>query len=163
MSELSLQKSIRTCKVVVGNADRIESDRFLNQNNLLCPMFTGRDLTGRQVCVDSFYTKSEGCNSSNDRIVVENDLRPKYFDYVALNAAGVSGHIYGQQPSADAISFKNNMNLIGSQTGNFGLSLGSDVRNTACSVNPYDASQQRQNTVALNSYFNSQYRNSSGF
>ena len=39
------------------------------------------DLTGRRVCPDSFYTKSAGCNSAEDRVVVENNLRPQYAEF----------------------------------------------------------------------------------
>ena len=79
MSNLSLQKSIRTCKVETGWANRIESDRFLNPNVMVCPLWNGMNLKGQAVCPDSFVTKSRGCNSAKDRVVVENDLRPDYF------------------------------------------------------------------------------------
>lgn len=51
----------------------------------------GTDLSGRQVCDDSFVTKKEGCNSSLDRIKVENFLRPAYTNYVTISAAGIDG------------------------------------------------------------------------
>ncbi len=58
----SLESSIRTCKVNTGNADRIESDRFLGfPDKKMCPPFLGTDLTGRAICPDSFMTKSAGC------------------------------------------------------------------------------------------------------
>ena len=75
---ISLEAAIRTCKVETGWANRVESDRFLNPNNMVCPIWNGMDLTGRNVCPDSFYTKSAGCNSASDRVVVENNVsRPQ--------------------------------------------------------------------------------------
>lgn len=167
MSELSLQKSIRTCKVDTGNANRLDSDRWLNVNNLLCPVWTGRDLAGRQVCADSFYTKSEGCNTPEDRITVENDLRPKYFDYVALNAAGVTGNIYSGVSSPAMAANAAKMKSINSWSGNYGLQFDADIRNTTCSLDPYqaqvDAMKARQKQAALTQYFNTGYRMGSGF
>jgi len=91
MSSLSLNAALRVCKVDVGYADKINSDRFLNPNNMLCPLWNGLDVAGRPVCPDSFYTKSAGCNSALDRIVVENDVfRPKYTEYITLNASGIN-------------------------------------------------------------------------
>jgi hypothetical protein len=52
-----------------------------------CPTWSGFDLVGRKVCPDSFYTKSAGCNSAEDRVVVENNVsRPQYMEYITLNA-----------------------------------------------------------------------------
>lgn len=167
MSELSLQKSIRTCKVDTGNSARLDSERWLNVDNLLCPVWTGRDLSGRQVCADSFFTKREGCNSATDRITVENDLRPKYFDYIALNAAGVTGNIYGGVSSAAMSNHVAQTRSINNVSGNFGQQFDSDIRNTACSINPYDAQvkamHDRQKNATLNAYFNNGTRGSSGF
>ena len=164
---MSLQKSIRTCKVDTGQADRLDSDRWLSSNNTLCPVWTGYDLAGRQSCVDSFYTKYRGCNSADDRIVVENDLRPKYFDYVALNAAGVTGNIYGGTSSPAMLANQIKMNNIGNVSGNFGEQWPSDVRNTACSINPYDqavlAQKKRNAQMAAGGYFSNGYRSQSGF
>ncbi len=71
----SLESSIRTCKVNTGNADRIESDRFLGfPDKKMCPPFLGTDLTGRAICPDSFMTKSAGCNTPEDRIYIENTV-----------------------------------------------------------------------------------------
>lgn len=91
MSSLSLNAALRVCKVDVGYADKINSDRVLNPNNMLCPLWNGLDVAGRPVCPDSFYTKSAGCNSALDRVVVENDVsRPKYTEYITLNASGIN-------------------------------------------------------------------------
>ena len=94
MSNISLEAAVRTCKVNTGWANRIQSDRFENTNLLSCPVWTHRDLTGRVVCEDSFYTKREGCNSPLDRITVENDQRPRYMEYITLDPAGFRGDMY---------------------------------------------------------------------
>lgn len=94
MSNISLEAAVRTCKVNTGWANRIQSDRFENSNLMMCPVWGGRDLTGRAVCADSFYTKREGCNSPLDRIGVENSLRPQYMEYVTLNSDGIQGDMY---------------------------------------------------------------------
>lgn len=95
MANISLNKATRTCKVNTGWAERIFSDRFENCDLLMCPTWNNTDLAGRQVCADSFYTKREGCNSSLDRINVENDLRPQYAEYITLDSCGISGDMYG--------------------------------------------------------------------
>ena len=94
----SIESAVRTCKVNTGYANKIESDRFLNPNNLVCPLWNGLDTAGRQACPDSFYTKREGCNSAEDRVVVENNVtRPQYMEYVTLNAGGFAGEQFTQQ------------------------------------------------------------------
>lgn len=85
---ISLQGALRTCKVDQGWAARVESDRFLNPELALCPVWTGVDSLGRQVCPFSYNTKNAGCNSASDIVSVENDQRPRYVEYVTLNARG---------------------------------------------------------------------------
>ncbi len=94
MSNLSLEAAVRTCKVNTGWAPRIQSDRFENSNLLMCPVWNERDLTGRSVCADSFYTKREGCNTPLDRINVENDQRPQYAEYITLDTSGYRANMY---------------------------------------------------------------------
>lgn len=134
---LSLQASIRTCKVDQGWANKIESDRFFNPNVMMCPVWSGRDLTGRKVCPDSFYTKREGCNSADDRITVENSLRPQYSEYVTLDTSGIRGNFdagVGNVESFDIFDMtrqgktpSQTLNQSYSKTGNFGLQFGSSV------------------------------------
>ncbi len=95
MANISLNKATRTCKVNTGWAPRIFSDRFENSDLMMCPTWNSRDLAGREVCADSFYTKREGCNTSLDRIDVENNLRPQYMEYITLDSCGISGDMYG--------------------------------------------------------------------
>ena len=96
MSNFSLMGSLRTCKVDTSWADKIQSDRFQNPSEMVCPLWNGVDTAGREVFQDSFYTKNAGCNSAEDRIGVENAVsRPQYMEYINLNAAGLDGDIYG--------------------------------------------------------------------
>jgi hypothetical protein len=125
---LSLEASIRTCKVDTGWANRIQSDRFENPNLMVCPVWNGMDLAGREVCPDSFYTKRAGCNSAEDRVLVENAVgRPQYMEYIALNANGIKGDIYeGQEPFVNTMPWQASANASRDlqetylQTGQFG-------------------------------------------
>jgi hypothetical protein len=71
---------------------------------MMCPVWNNVDLAGRQVCQDSFWTKRAGCNSSLDRINVENDLRPQYMEYITLDACGINGDMYGSADSAVGVT-----------------------------------------------------------
>ena len=125
---VSLESGIRTCKVVTSWANKVQSDRFQNPNLMVCPVWNGVDAAGRRACPDSFMTKRAGCNSAEDRVVVENNVsRPQYMEYVNLNAAGIAAPIYGgtlpyQQEVArtkDAMSYLPNNKSLG-VTGQFG-------------------------------------------
>lgn len=98
----SITGEILTSKVNVGYADKLWSTERQDQNQMMCPMWGGYDLTGRQVCADSFYTKNEGCNTAIDRINVENDQRPRYVNFVTLSAEGIGGALY--TPNAGMVS-----------------------------------------------------------
>jgi hypothetical protein len=143
---ISLEKSVRTCDVNVGEASRIQSDRFFNPNNMVCIPWNGLDNEGREVCPDSFYTKTPGCDSAEDRVMVENALRPKYMNYVTLGAQGISGHIYGNESAArDAYGrqqFDQSRNQI---SGNFGLQWGANVAYQSCSVGAYERGMAQLN------------------
>jgi hypothetical protein len=128
---LSLMKSIATCRVDTANSSRVQSDRFLNPNNLMCPNWNGTDSVGRNVCKDSWNTKSPGCNLSSERIDVENNLRPQYFEYINLNASGVNADFYGPNPpsavsaTANSQRFQNN---IYKSVGSWGADMRANVR-----------------------------------
>ena len=110
MGSISLEASLRTCKVDTGWASKIESDRFFNPNNMVCPLWNGVDTAGRQVAPDSFMTKRAGCNSAEDRVMVENNVtRPQYMEYINLNANGVSGQIYGNTNGYQQTGARNHM------------------------------------------------------
>lgn len=142
---VSLNSSIRTCRVDSGEANRLESDRFLNPMNMVCPIWNGFNLKGQQVCPDSFYTKSPGCNSAEDRVVVENNQRPKYFDYITLNAGGLQGNIYGNVEAQDETVAREKMlqsrNKI---SGHFGNQWGATRRYTGCSIDAYNRAMAQE-------------------
>lgn len=145
---VSLESSIRTCKVNTDWANRVESDRFLNPNNMVCPIFNGMDSTGRQVCPDSFYTKRAGCNSATDRVVVENNVsRPQYMEYITLSANGIKGNIYGNMQYHDAMMAKQDLANINKITGNFGRQYSANIY-PSCGVNAYN------NGMAMNNQSN---------
>lgn len=131
MAQISLTGSLRTCKVDQGWASRIQSDRFENADLLVCPVWTGYDTTNRPVCMDSFYTKSPGCNSPLDRVNVENYLRPQYMEYINLDAEGFKndgdivkeGFAYDKSPSPMSCNnYNTNMSCYNSAIRNVGLS-----------------------------------------
>ena len=170
MSSLSLDASIRTCKVETGEANRIESDRFLNPNNMVCIPWNGSNSKGQQVCADSFRTKTPGCNSALDRVSVETFLRPDYTSYITLNAAGIQGDIYGGNPtsaadSKAANSWNDSRNDI---TGNFGNQWGS-TNYMNCGMNSYERAMaqtqqaNRQASAANNGYQSHSKRTCGGF
>ena len=118
---LSLQKSTRTCKVDTASAARIESDRFLNPSMVVCPRWNGRDLAGRHVTADSFMTKTAGCASAEDRVMVENNLRPQYFEYINLDSEGIRGQLYKDNMYfADAGTRTKGLQEVENISGHFG-------------------------------------------
>ena len=126
MASISLEASLRTCKVDTGWANKVESDRFLNPNLMVCPVWNGRDTAGRVACPDSFMTKRAGCNSAEDRVLVENSVsRPQYMEYINLNANGVQGDIYGNTLGHHETGVRDQMlDNTGNLTGQFGLVTG---------------------------------------
>jgi len=166
MSQLSLNGSLRTCKVDQGWAPRIQSDRFENADLLVCPVWTGFDNANRPVCVDSYYTKSPGCNSPLDRINVENFLRPQYMEYINLDAEGFKndGDIiqegykspssmscpnYGSNMNCYNSAIRNiNMSQIPSITGNFDLSPSGGQVYPRCTSYPMNRAMKQEAEVA---------------
>jgi hypothetical protein len=148
MSAISLEASVRTCKVDAGWASRIQSDRFQNPNALMCPTWNGFDSAGRQVCADSFMTKRPGCNSADDRITVENSLRPQYIEYVNLDASGISGEGPVQYPHEEEQLRNSKLKALHNVTGSVGIQYGANV-NPKCSNYPYaDALASEGNAAA---------------
>jgi hypothetical protein len=166
----SLSASVRTCQVESGEANRIQSDRFLNPNNMVCIPWNGTDLTGRQVCPDSWYTKTPGCNSAEDRVMVENVQRPQYASYITLDAAGISGDIYGDV-SAHNESLQRNKMLGGiySSEPTYGEQLGANIRYNSCAHRAYERAMQeeaqsmREQASAQNGYEAYRQRRLAGF
>ena len=178
MSTISLEAAIRTCKVDTAYANKVESDRFLNPENMVCPIWNGMDSAGRRVSPDSYFTKNAGCNSAEDRVVVENNQRPQYMEYINLSANGIDGSIYGNtmpwvEVGANRAQFAytnntsdpNNVNNI---TGNFGKQLSASVY-PACGYDPYaqamaqEQQVKRQQQALQEGYWSNNYRMSSGF
>lgn len=161
---VSLEAAIRTCKIDTAYADKVFSDRFLNPNNMVCPVWHGYDSTGRPACANSFNTKSGGCNSAQDRVFVENYQRPQYVEYVNLSSGGIEGSIYGPPSAWDANTQWDNMKRtrdlqsINNITGQFGQQFGAKVYPN-CGVHQYRRAMA-QNEEALRKYssFNQSYR-----
>lgn len=155
MGDLSLESAIRTCKIDVAYANKMFSDRVLNPTQMVCPVWNGFDSAGRPACADSFMTKAPGCNSAEDRIYVENNIsRPRYFEYITLNPAGLAGNIYGDMPANsltqwDMMKAKNDIMEINGYAGNYGLQFGSVVR-SGCGADAYARAMGYENTALRN-------------
>jgi len=115
---ISLQGSLRTCKPDTSWAEKLRSDRFENPDLMMCPTWNGRDLVGRPVSENSFYTKSAGCNSPTDRVYVENSLRPQYMESTTTDAYGFRSDIYNgnkfplcKAPEIPQVNNKNSLTL----------------------------------------------------
>jgi hypothetical protein len=168
---ISLNGSLRTCKVEQGWANRIQSDRFENPTLMVCPVWNGRDLAGRPVCADSFYTKTAGCNSADDRVSVENALRPQYAEYIQLNAMGISAPIYGStnKHEADELVGTRNLQQLPQVTGQFGVNGPSRANIIGtCPVYAYNQAMAQEAQAARmvqslqNGVQQNAYRNQSG-
>jgi len=132
---ISLNSSIRSCRIDTGWADRIASDRFLNPNLVVAPSWTGFDAAGRPAHQDSYFTKTAGGNSPLDRVVVENIMRPSYVEYVNLSQGGIEGAIYGHNKE-DVVRSRQTLNNIYNTTGNFNNDYNATVRPN-CGVYSY--------------------------
>jgi hypothetical protein len=159
---LSLEKSIRTCDVNVGEANRIQSDRFFNPQNMVCIPWNGYNNKGQVVSPDSWYTKTPGCDSAEDRVLVENMQRPQYMSYVTLGAQGIAGDFYGnydaKKNSIGRTGFDYSRNKL---TGNFGTDFGAKVAYQSCSIGAYESAMAQMNQAqagqaALNNKYMSQ-------
>jgi hypothetical protein len=115
----SILGAVKTCTLDTAYADKIQSDRFFNPNNMVCPTWLGVDNLGREVCPDSFNTKSGGCNSALDRVNIENDVsRPYYFEYITLSTPGLRNDIYSGNAKASTIHSANaNAEMYASKNG----------------------------------------------
>lgn len=146
---MSLLANINVSKVATGNANKIQSNRLQNPDSQMCPVWNGMDLAGRPVCLDSFNTKNAGCNSSLDRIKVENFLRPSYANYVTQSASGIQGidADYGSNIHATdtAIHTADKLNRQ-MNTGKFGLVSGAESVSRNDGNRDLRASNAYQNT-----------------
>jgi len=169
MSAISLEAAIRTCKVDTAYANKVQSDRFLNPDNMVCPIFNGLDTSGRQVCPDSFMTKTAGCNSAEDRVVVENDLRPQYMEYINLSASGINADIYGNTVDWNAEGkASRELDAKNKITGNFGGQFRA-TNYPSCGYYPYneamaqEANANRQSQSLNEGFKSNQFKSAAGF
>ena len=91
---ISLQGSLKTCKADTSWAERLQSNRFEDPDNMICIPWNGHDAVGRPAYVDSFYTKMPGCNTPADRVDVENTLRPHYMEATSVDAYGFRSNLF---------------------------------------------------------------------
>lgn len=159
MANISLESAIRTCKVLSGWASKLESDRFENSEIMVCPVWNGMDQYGRMVCPDSWNTKTAGCNSSDDRVTVENALRPQYMEYVNLDADGIRGHIYDNtMQNLDMDVEREALKQMNKIAGSTGLQNMANVRSNCATKSGYTqamqqmATQQRKNVMVSENY-----------
>jgi hypothetical protein len=135
----AIRNSVNIDKTNVGSAERIRGNRIQNPDEMTCPMWNGMDLAGRPACANSFDTKMEGCNSPQDRILVENDLRPAYSVFIPiLDAAGIKGNFSRSKlvrsndiAAASAAKTASAAMAIKSGTPGFGLVSGADAISSA--------------------------------
>jgi hypothetical protein len=158
---ISLEGSIRTCKIDTAYAPKVFSDRFLNPGNMVCPIWNGYDLVGRPICQDSFMTKRAGCNSAEDRVFVENYQRPRYVEYVNLSAGGIDGDFYGGRPNTmtqwDEMKSVSDLWNVNGITGNYGLQFKANAYPN-CGVHQYArAMAQNDDTLRKYSAYNQGY------
>ena len=137
MANISLQKSLRTCRVDTGWADKMQSDRFLNSCQMVCPTWNGMDQYGRFVCQDSFTTESYGCRSAIDRINVENYQRPQYFEYVNLDGFGVQGNLTNYDAGARTANTQGIYDIAGNPGFDYGANIIPKCREDAYARSEY--------------------------
>ena len=156
---ISLEGALRTCKVDVAWANRVESDRFFNPNNMVCPVWNGVDNAGRNVSPDSFTTKTAGCNSAEDRVLVENNQRPQYMEYVNLSAQGFGSDIYSNTMPWENVG-ASNTNRLNTQScpgyGNYGIQM--SAKTLAPCSNQYSQAMaqeqyEKRKNAAMQEYF----------
>lgn len=127
---ISLNSSIRSCRIDTGWADRMASDRFLNPDLVVAPAWSGYDAAGRPAHPDSFNTKTAGGASAMDRVAVENGLRPRYAEFVTLSARGIEG-VFPESPDgvrAGASIAAREVGAARGATGRTGQDLNAEIR-----------------------------------
>jgi hypothetical protein len=142
---MNLESALRTCKVDTAYQQKIQSDRFLNPRNAVCPVWNGLDTAGRVACKDSFNTKREGCNSALDRVGVENVLRPQYMQYISSTLeASYNQNSTVAPPTTSSIGVEGFMDfetppkIYSQYAGNFSNQMIKNVYPRTCSARRYD-------------------------
>jgi hypothetical protein len=137
---------------------------------MVCIGWNGVNSKGQQVCVDSHMTKAAGCNSAEDRVLVESALRPDYAAYVNLNMSGIQGNIYGGNETAFVASGNANK-FLGSRnkiSGHFGNQWQGDIQPSCPGYEAYNtamsqvAQRNRQAAYANNAFISNQKRHAAG-
>jgi hypothetical protein len=101
-----IDKNLRTYgRVNTDWASRYFSDRFLNSNEMVCPIRKTYDLNGRPSDHYSIITTTAGCNSAGERILIEDAQRPKTFVMPGLNSLGVDGYLCGAGENLQQTNF----------------------------------------------------------
>jgi hypothetical protein len=142
MSVLSLAKSVRTCRVDTSWANKLQSDRFLNSCQVVCPVWNGTDQYGRIVGPDSMMIESAGCRNPLDRVDVENYLRPQYFELVNLDGFGVAGSLYSDEAGNRTAAIQNLSEIVGQP----GFDYGSYVQ-PRCVADRYEQNQYESRSM----------------
>ena len=177
MSYTSLTSAVKSCDVNVGYSTRLQSDRFLNPNLAVCPTWQGYDSAGRKVCADSYKVQGQqagGCFSAEDRVLVEIGHRPRYFEYITLDAKGLKGtpaYMNTMQYANEKLNQKELSDSL-KYTGQFGTATSGDFDaqlTTSCGYYPKNQAQaqlaqaRRQAASLQEGYKSNQYRRASGF
>lgn len=123
MSYLSLQKSVRTCRVDTGFADKIYSERFLSACDVVCPVWSGVDMYGRAVSPDTMNLEVAGCRSALDRVDVESYHRPQYFNFVNLDGFGVHGNLHAEDSGSRTSDLRGLQTIVGNPGLQFGAAI----------------------------------------
>ena len=141
----SISNEVLGTKFIVGDEARLQTNRIQNPDAMMCPVWGGTDLSGRDVCGDSFYTKRAGCSSALDRIKVENFQRPSYSNFVTISATGISG---------DDANYGTNLTTIDTATANLQRSQVSrhNPRFGLVSAEAILPSSSRMEVAAANAY-----------
>ncbi|MDB4726408.1 hypothetical protein OAF54_03135 [bacterium] len=158
-----LTGAIRTCHVDTSYADKVQSDRFLNPNEALCPVWTGRDNAGRQANVNSFMSEKRGCGEmQNHRIEVENNVgRPQYVHFATLHSQGIKNPNIHHMAANTTHEQKDLVN------GSFGQGVSYAVNGACKGSNPrrfgaMDAQKHRQKLSVAEGASSNSYQRSAG-
>lgn len=99
---LSIDSAIRTVKVGGNLGNVLMSERYINPEAMICPVWSGKDVMGRSVLASTFKTKSAGCNSASDIIRIENNIRPTHSEKPSLNIHALKGdNVYTNKKLVD--------------------------------------------------------------
>lgn len=125
---LSLEGSLRTCKVRSGMAPQFLSDRIIGgPEQRVCPMPRPFDAYGRESNFMTLQNKSAGCNDPLEIVSKEIDVvRPQYYQFINLNPNGLFGDFDNVQRKETM--YKNSaLQGLSETTGQFGQQMSSAI------------------------------------